>query len=1093
MVTADEEISLAYLLDPTFQLVNSAGKPLTNGWIEVYYHGTRTKYYCYSDWNGALHPFQIPLDSLGANIVLADPGYAYDIYVYNAFGSLVMSRYNVNPGQGGGGGGGTPSSDLPEHWIGHDGAEINIASDAVNVCLPMPSSGNFEYEGTFLDHSDETNLYLKTGIYAIEAVIQFTQASWDLRNSLDNLKITTGDGDTGYYWQEDLTGPEANSNIHERKVTFIRKVTGEDPYPFFISPSLPVQLNGVKIAKLSIVKLGSGAGGGAYKYLPGDFITIENRVISVTGVQPASGMSEYVTNDTFNTEVTNIYNDITNVTGDVENITNIVNNVTGDIQTIEGDITVITGNIEHIEGDITNITGDIQEITNIVNNVTGDVTNITEEITNIENNISNVTGDITEITNIVNGVTGDVQTITGDIQSVSSIIQSVSADAQVQSDWAENDSSDLAYIKNKPDEVNLQAGENITLTRSGMTLTISASQDLSDYATHSELASVSGDIQNEITNVTGDIQSITNVVNNVTGDIQNIEGDVTNLTTIVNGVTGDITDVSGQIAAVSAEVADIPEQVNADWDATEGKAEILNKPDLTVYATHDEVATVSGEIMNNVTGEIADVTNIINNVTGDIQNIEGDITNLTTVVNGVTGDVEDIRGDLGDVTTIVNNVTGDVQNLTTIVNGVTGDVEAVSAAIGAVSAAIPDAQVQSDWTELDTDSKAYIQHKPQTTELTAGDNITITEVDGQLVISASGGGEGDVTEAELEAVSGQLEANIQSVSGAIDAVSAAIPDAQVNADWAATGGVAEILNKPTEVNIIPGSNITIVETAEGVVISSTGGGGGSGDISRAEVAAATGVLEGEIQTVSAAVDTVSGQIPQTEALIAGENITIQETASGVVISSTGGGEVSEAELASVSGQLEADIQTVSGAVDAVSAAIPEYTGASGITVDNENDVISLETPVDVVAGPGIVIDNPDGNTLRISAEADAETVLYDGNGTGVSACVFSESLLNFSEIKIMVGNISGSEGLYFIHMPAKEFTQIHLTYNAGGGGNEYFVGCYGSMSSTGISLTKCVAVRSPYSNGTPATTIDNNSVYMPCIHKVVGVHRIANG
>ena len=95
MITSDEEISLAYLLDPTFELVNSNGKPLTNGYIEVYIHGTRTKYYCASDFNGTLHPFKIPLDSLGANVVLASPAHTYDVYVYNAFDNLVLSRYNV--------------------------------------------------------------------------------------------------------------------------------------------------------------------------------------------------------------------------------------------------------------------------------------------------------------------------------------------------------------------------------------------------------------------------------------------------------------------------------------------------------------------------------------------------------------------------------------------------------------------------------------------------------------------------------------------------------------------------------------------------------------------------------------------------------------------------------------------------------------------------------------------------------------------------------------------------------------------------------------------------------------------------------------
>jgi len=95
MVTGDEEIQWAYLIGPCFQLENTAGKPLTGGYLEVYIAGTRDKYYCASDFAGTLHPFQIPLDSLGSNIVLASPTNTYDLYVYNKFGSLVMSRYNV--------------------------------------------------------------------------------------------------------------------------------------------------------------------------------------------------------------------------------------------------------------------------------------------------------------------------------------------------------------------------------------------------------------------------------------------------------------------------------------------------------------------------------------------------------------------------------------------------------------------------------------------------------------------------------------------------------------------------------------------------------------------------------------------------------------------------------------------------------------------------------------------------------------------------------------------------------------------------------------------------------------------------------------
>ena len=97
-----DEVQWAYLLEPTFQVLNTAGKPLTDGYIEVYIHGTRNKYYCAKDFDGTLHEFKIPLDSLGSNIVLASPAHAYDVYVYNKFGSLVMSRYNVVPATGDG-------------------------------------------------------------------------------------------------------------------------------------------------------------------------------------------------------------------------------------------------------------------------------------------------------------------------------------------------------------------------------------------------------------------------------------------------------------------------------------------------------------------------------------------------------------------------------------------------------------------------------------------------------------------------------------------------------------------------------------------------------------------------------------------------------------------------------------------------------------------------------------------------------------------------------------------------------------------------------------------------------------------------------
>ena len=92
--------SYVYLISPTFQFMNVSGKPLVDGYINLYISGTRSKYYAFSDFEGTLHPFNIPLNALGSAVILVSPAHSYDIYVYNALGTLQMSRYNITPATG---------------------------------------------------------------------------------------------------------------------------------------------------------------------------------------------------------------------------------------------------------------------------------------------------------------------------------------------------------------------------------------------------------------------------------------------------------------------------------------------------------------------------------------------------------------------------------------------------------------------------------------------------------------------------------------------------------------------------------------------------------------------------------------------------------------------------------------------------------------------------------------------------------------------------------------------------------------------------------------------------------------------------------
>jgi len=92
---------LFYLLDPVFQIENLAGKPVVGGHIEVFIAGTDTKYITWQDWDGARNPFKIPLKSDGRAVILVEPQYTYDVYVYDSFNNMVCSRLNVSPAIGG--------------------------------------------------------------------------------------------------------------------------------------------------------------------------------------------------------------------------------------------------------------------------------------------------------------------------------------------------------------------------------------------------------------------------------------------------------------------------------------------------------------------------------------------------------------------------------------------------------------------------------------------------------------------------------------------------------------------------------------------------------------------------------------------------------------------------------------------------------------------------------------------------------------------------------------------------------------------------------------------------------------------------------
>lgn len=168
-----------------------------------------------------------------------------------------------------------------------------------------------------------------------------------------------------------------------------------------------------------------------------------------------------------------------------------------------------------------------------------------------------------------------------------------------------------------------------------------------------------------------------------------------------------------------------------------------------------------------------------------------------------------------------------------------------------------------------------------------------------------------------------------------------------------------------------------------------------------------------------------------------------------------------------------------------------FTVGTGLEMDTTGgtNTLQVEAPVDIVAGPGITIDNPDGNTLRISQSYPSdETVLYDDTATytyGRSSVVLSESIKNFELIKIYTSK--GSVATYWPHNP-QNVTTCWLEFNGAAWhwtvewaftSNTLYEGSSGLMWKPAETSTISVSPGSPY-----------NRWLQPV--KIIGIHRIAN-
>ena len=419
-------MALNYLLDPVFEMVNTAGKPATGGKINVFVHGTRDKYYCASDFNGTLLPFDIPLDSLGSAVILADDSQAYDVYIYNRYGSLMMSRYNVQPKSGGGvsvqsitstDGTITVTDTAGGVDLSVNGATPSVlrasgdvlTSDGSFTCTPLKQSGS----EVIVDQNGKVKV--EHGWYHYDIVTHF-----DYSGTPTNQTVVVALRQGGLESRKEVDLSYQNEGTISLSAEIYNSSLELEEFDISVSgipDGMSVEL--VELGIHSIVGHGGGGGGGA-TYTAGNGIEIQNDEISIDTTVVATKTDLESKQDTL-------------TAGDNISILNNVISATAAPQ-VNSDWNATSGVAEILNKPTIPVVPDMKDL-----------------------------------------VAGTNVTIT---ESASSVTISAAGSAQVNSDW--NATSGVAEILNKPTipvipaMKDLVAGSGVTITEGQDSVTISA-------------------------------------------------------------------------------------------------------------------------------------------------------------------------------------------------------------------------------------------------------------------------------------------------------------------------------------------------------------------------------------------------------------------------------------------------------------------------------------------------------------------------------------------------------------------------------------------------------------------------------------------
>lgn len=184
---------------------------------------------------------------------------------------------------------------------------------------------------------------------------------------------------------------------------------------------------------------------------------------------------------------------------------------------------------------------------------------------------------------------------------------------------------------------------------------------------------------------------------------------------------------------------------------------------------------------------------------------------------------------------------------------------------------------------------------------------------------------------------------------------------------------------------------------------------------------------------------------------------------------------------------------VSGGVASIT--IPSQEQADWTESDTADPAYIQNKPdlVDIVAGPGIVVDNPDGNTLRVSVAQAEEVVLYDAGNSPSQAGPWqiSEARTNFEWLDIVFGNDSTGSMKQVTRFAADStYMKLYLPRYDEEPSYKWATMTLAWNNTTASIKTNSVGRFTIASNG--SVSVSTAAAQAPYLFQIVGIHRIAN-